>query len=559
MIAIYFDKNMEFQVSLDLKEQINLQSSPARMKKSETKDSISSVDSDVSLSFDRRGSKSDEADLSDYDDEIRFIEKIDIDQDSGADSVDDATSKELKKQKQVDDVGLLESPTESTKSTVSTTIERTTNDFVPPNDELADKICAQVEYYFSDENIIKDAFLLKHVKRNKEGYVSLKLISSFKKVKHLSRDWRVVGIALTRSKKLELNSQGTKLRRVNPLPFFDQTAPSRTILAAGLPLEELTVESVAEIFKPCGEIALIRVLKPGRPVPPEVRQAIAKRPEWNSIEEYAMVEFTDSVSARIATQMTLGDAKVFELRHSVDKKKKHQLTKKCTLNRVAREDNYNSSSCPSGSEPEDGRVRLNRSFQGYPMYHIHNTGYPFQAGLPLSDTCLSRKLSSCSISSSENGFMFRRLSSCSGSGSGSSSDSSRRYSTCSSGSEAAILHPSYSNNFFRHESRRYSCCSSIGTPMDCRGSCYITNRRGSADYGPRRVSTYSRDFDMNVRRSSLCSTNSEQNIFYRTRSNNSIAMTHVPENVTRMPSGPDGTRGFFIRRISTPLESAHRI
>lgn len=259
---------MEFQVSQDLKEQINnLLSSPPRMKKSETKDSISSVDSDVSLSFDRRGSKSDEADLSDYDSEVRIVKKSDTDQDSGADSLDDVTSKELTEQKQVNVIP-LESPIESTEST----FKRTTNDFVIPNDELADKICAQVEYYFSDDNIIKDAFLLKHVKRNKEGYVSLKLISSFKKVKHLSRDWRVVGAALTRSKKLELNSQGTKLRRVNPLPHFDQTAPSRTILAAGLPVEKLTVESVAEIFKPCGEIALIRVLKPGRPVPPEVKR-----------------------------------------------------------------------------------------------------------------------------------------------------------------------------------------------------------------------------------------------------------------------------------------------
>ncbi|XP_018407194.1 PREDICTED: la-related protein 6 [Cyphomyrmex costatus] len=540
---------MEFQVSQDLKEQINnLLPSPPRMKKSETKDSISSVDSDVSLSFDRRGSKSDEADLSDYDSEIRLAKKSDTDQDSGADSVDDVTSKELTEQRQVNVI-----PSESSIESTELTFNRTTNDFVTPNDELADKICAQVEYYFSDDNIIKDAFLLKHVKRNKEGYVSLKLISSFKKVKHLSRDWRVVGAALTRSKRLELNSQGTKLRRVNPLPYFDQTAPSRTILATGLPIEKLTIESVAEIFKPCGEIALIRVLKPGRPVPPEVRQAIARKPEWASIEEYAMVEFTDSASARIAIQMSLGDVQVFELRHSIDKKKKHQPTKKCILSRTAREDNHNSSSCPSGSEPEDGRVRLKRGFQGYPMYHVHNTNYPFQ------DTCLSRKLSSCSISSSENGFprMFRRLSSCSGS----SSDSGRRYSTCSSGSETAFFYPSYSKSFHHHENHRHSCCPSTGLPMECRGICYIANRRGSADCGPlsRKLSTYSRDFDMNIRRTSLCSSNSEQNVFFRSRSNNSVAMTHVPENVTRMPSGPDGTRGFFIRsaRISTSLEPTH--
>ncbi|XP_067214590.1 la-related protein 6 isoform X3 [Linepithema humile] len=413
---------------------------PPPMKKSETRDSISSVDSDVSLSFDRRGSKSEEADLSDYDSEIKSVKEINIDQDSGADSVDD-TLKELEQQKL--NVS-LETPA----------VEKVT-DTITLNDELADKICTQVEFYFSDKNIIKDAFLLKHVKRNKEGYVSLKLISSFKRVKHFSRDWRVIREALTRSKKLEINPQGTKLRRIDPLPPFDQTMPSRTILVARLPIEKLTVESVAEIFKPYGEIALIRVLRPGYPAPSEVRQAISRRPELSANEEYAVIEFIDSTSARIAMQMTLGDAKVFELRHSTDKKKKHQLTKKNTFNRVAGEDNYNSSSCLSGSEPEDGRMRHKKSIQRCPMYDIH-TSYPLQVGS--SDAWLSHKLSSCSISSSEDNFMLRRLSSCSGS----NSDTDRRYSTCSSGSEKSSFHPSYLNNIYRQENRHCSCCSSIG-------------------------------------------------------------------------------------------------
>lgn len=247
---------MELEARRESKDDIgNLSSSfsPPPMKKSETRDSISSVDSDVSLSFDRRGSKSEEADLSDYDSEIRHAKGIDMN-DSGADFTNDAAPKKLENEKQ------------------SRLIEKTTtHDIDTSNNELADKIRAQVEFYFSDENIIKDAFLLKHVKRNKEGYVSLKLISSFKKVKHLSRDWRVVGAALAKSKKFQVNPQGTKLRRVDPLPLFDQTAPSRTILAAKLPIKKLTVESVAEIFKSCGEIALIRVLRPGHPTPSEVK------------------------------------------------------------------------------------------------------------------------------------------------------------------------------------------------------------------------------------------------------------------------------------------------
>lgn len=250
---------MELEIHQESEDMIgkSLPFLPPPMKKSETRDSISSVDSDVSLSFDRRDSKSEEADLSDYDSEIKSVKEINVDQDSGADSVDD-TLKELEK-----------------SNILETSLVEKVNDTITLSDELADKICTQVEFYFSDNNIIKDAFLLKHVKRNKEGYVSLKLISSFKRVKHLSRDWRVVREALTRrSKKLEINPQGTKLRRVDPLPPFDQTIPSRTILVARLPIEKLTVESVAEIFKPYGEIALIRVLRPGYPSPSEVKYFI---------------------------------------------------------------------------------------------------------------------------------------------------------------------------------------------------------------------------------------------------------------------------------------------
>ena len=55
-------------------------------------------------------------------------------------------------------------------------------EMVIPDEELKAKITKQVEFYLSDANILKDTFLLKHVRRNKEGYVSLKLIASFRKV-----------------------------------------------------------------------------------------------------------------------------------------------------------------------------------------------------------------------------------------------------------------------------------------------------------------------------------------------------------------------------------------
>lgn len=54
--------------------------------------------------------------------------------------------------------------------------------WIPPDADLIKKMVSQIEYYLSDENLVKDIFLLKHVRRNKMGYVNIKLLTSFKKV-----------------------------------------------------------------------------------------------------------------------------------------------------------------------------------------------------------------------------------------------------------------------------------------------------------------------------------------------------------------------------------------
>ena len=60
-----------------------------------------------------------------------------------------------------------------------------------------------------------------------------------------------------KSKKLEVNDLKTKVRRLEALPEYDETTPSRTVVAINLPIERPTIESVAEIFSVCGEIVLV--------------------------------------------------------------------------------------------------------------------------------------------------------------------------------------------------------------------------------------------------------------------------------------------------------------
>jgi la-related protein 6 len=170
----------------------------------------------------------------------------------------------------------------------------------------------QVEFYFSDASITKDAFLLKHVRRNKEGFVSLKLISCFKRVKHLTKDWRQVAYAIkAASSDLEVNEQETKVRRKAPLPETDETTPSRTVVAYNLPIpagnpNAPSVESVAEIFNKFGEIALVRILRPGNPIPGDVKQFLGKHPEIGNcvcaLVEFEKTEFAKKAVAEMAQQ-----------------------------------------------------------------------------------------------------------------------------------------------------------------------------------------------------------------------------------------------------------------
>ncbi|XP_017599283.1 PREDICTED: la-related protein 6-like [Corvus brachyrhynchos] len=101
-----------------------------------------------------------------------------------------------------------------------------------PDPQLVRRIVAQVEFYLSDENLAKDAFLLKHVQKNKLGFVSIKLLTSFKKVKYLTRDWRLTLYALKFSALLEVNKEGTKVRRRLPVPEYLLSVPPSKLLLA---------------------------------------------------------------------------------------------------------------------------------------------------------------------------------------------------------------------------------------------------------------------------------------------------------------------------------------
>lgn len=169
--------------------------------------------------------------------------------------------------------------------------------FIKPDDELRDKILRQVEFYFSDANIVKDVFLLKHVRSSKTGFVNMNLIASFKRVKNLTPDQRVVAYSLRTSTELEVNDRGTKVRRIKPLPEYDEATPFRTVVAMNLAQKNPTVATVAEEFSQCAGVTLIRIIRPGQHVPPDVNKYANKHPEIGTAV-CAVIEFRTEEQAK---------------------------------------------------------------------------------------------------------------------------------------------------------------------------------------------------------------------------------------------------------------------
>ncbi|NXL84096.1 LARP6 protein, partial [Alectura lathami] len=180
--------------------------------------------------------------------------------------------------------------------------------WTPPENDLIQKLIAQIEYYFSDENLEKDAFLLKHVRRNKMGYVSVKLLTSFKKVKHLTRDWRTTAYALKYSDTLELSDDNRKVRRNAPVPVFpNENLPTRMLLVYDIHMiselqafnkqengfkQEKVMEHLLKAFVTFGVISSVRILKPGRDLPPDIRR-FSSRYSQVGTQECAIIEFEE--------------------------------------------------------------------------------------------------------------------------------------------------------------------------------------------------------------------------------------------------------------------------
>uniref|UniRef100_A0A6N2N4B5 HTH La-type RNA-binding domain-containing protein n=1 Tax=Salix viminalis TaxID=40686 RepID=A0A6N2N4B5_SALVM len=93
--------------------------------------------------------------------------------------------------------------------------------FFPSEPQLHNKILHQIDYYFSNENLVKDTYLRKNM--DDHGWVPIKLIASFNKVSLLTDNIQLILDAVRNSSVIEL--QGEKVRKRNDWMRWIMTTP----------------------------------------------------------------------------------------------------------------------------------------------------------------------------------------------------------------------------------------------------------------------------------------------------------------------------------------------
>jgi len=82
--------------------------------------------------------------------------------------------------------------------------------FYPIPDQLRPRIMSQIDYYFSDENLIRDTYLRRNM--DEQGWVSIHLIASFAKVKALTDSIPLIVDALRFSNIVEVKDEKVRKR-----------------------------------------------------------------------------------------------------------------------------------------------------------------------------------------------------------------------------------------------------------------------------------------------------------------------------------------------------------
>ncbi|CAL9077226.1 unnamed protein product [Musa acuminata var. zebrina] len=133
------------------------------------------------------------------------------------------------------------------------------------NSDMIQKIVKQVEYQFSDTNLVANDFLMKIMNKDPEGYVPMSVVASWKKIKCLGANNHMLAKALRTSTKLVLSEDGKKIKRKQVFTERDkEELQSRTVVVENLP-EDYSRQNLEKMFSVVGSVKNIRICHPQEP------------------------------------------------------------------------------------------------------------------------------------------------------------------------------------------------------------------------------------------------------------------------------------------------------
>lgn len=148
--------------------------------------------------------------------------------------------------------------------------EETTTTTTPENvSKLEGSIIRQLEYYFGDANLARDKFLLDQITKD-DGWVPLDVLLTFKRLKSLSEDKKVIVDAIEKSDEglIEISEDREKLRRhpERPVPELNEEKRkeiyARTVYVKGFAPDEGTqMNELLEFFEPFEKVSNILMRK----------------------------------------------------------------------------------------------------------------------------------------------------------------------------------------------------------------------------------------------------------------------------------------------------------
>lgn len=122
---------------------------------------------------------------------------------------------------------------------------------------LAD-VKKQVEFWFGDVNLHKDKFLKNVIMESRDGYVDISLLTMFNRMKKITTDIKLIARALKNSDLVEVNLEGTKIRRRCPLGDCPKDVDDRTVYVELLP-KDVTHVWIERVFSKCGTVVYISI------------------------------------------------------------------------------------------------------------------------------------------------------------------------------------------------------------------------------------------------------------------------------------------------------------